>query len=136
KHIDLIVPQLNAQELWCCDHFFEPEIVLNKIQPDVAIFCNVNTFRSLRRYASDIIQILDLCGPVHFEDFFIQSKNLEANFTNGPMLQGICERLVDRLREADYIITVSQRQKHFWAAYCSLAGFSFADLDPLVCPLS
>ncbi|MGH9628046.1 MAG: glycosyltransferase, partial [Bryobacteraceae bacterium] len=43
---------------------------------------------------------------------------------------------MDHFRQIDYVVTVSERQKYFWSAYCSLAGFSFADLNVLVCPVS
>jgi glycosyltransferase involved in cell wall biosynthesis len=136
KNIDRVLPLLSKEELWASEHFTEPEVVLNRIQPDISITCNVNTFRPLPRFAKDVVQIVDLCGPVHFEHLLAFSTDGQTAATNGPMLEELSKATVEKLRAADYVVTVSERQKYFWAAYCSLAGFSFADLNLLVCPAS
>jgi glycosyltransferase involved in cell wall biosynthesis len=131
-----VVPHLTEQELWCCNHSEEPEYVLNRLQPDIAVYCNVNQFRTVKRFAKEIIHILDLYGPLQFEGLLIDAHDPEIAVLDGGKLEHRCRELVEKLRFADYLITVSERQKYFWAAYCSLAGFSFADLDVLVCPVS
>ena len=105
------------------------------MQPDIAIYCNVNTFGPVRRFARDIVQIVDLCGPVHFEELMIVPSQGEIGATlDGERLKALCLRLVERLRAIDYIVTVSERQKYFWLGYCSMAGFLFPELKALVCP--
>src|SRR5947209_14665788 len=36
------------EELWSSEHFFEPDVVLNRISPEVAIYCNINCFGTVR----------------------------------------------------------------------------------------
>ena len=127
---DRILPFLTKEELWACENAVEPDIVLNRIEPEIAITCNVNKFRASPKFAKNVVQMLDLYGPVQFEDLLL----LGHSSTDGRALQEPCKEMVSKFESVDYIITVSERQKYFWSAYCSLAGFSFADLNLLVCP--
>lgn len=136
KSWDVVIAQLSAEELWCCEHYFEPEVVLARVQPDIAIYCNVNTFRTVGRYNRDIVQVLDFYGPVHLEGFLIQAEDPVEAMQDGAILESNCFEMVERFRHVDQVVTVSERQKYFWSAYCSLAGFSFNDLGVLVCPVS
>lgn len=136
EHAARIMADFTAQERWCCEHFFEPEVVLNRLQPEIAIYCNVNMFRTMRRFAREIVHIADLCGPVQFESFLVQSSEYETAMRDGERLEANCRQMAERLRFADYIVTVSERQKYFWSAYCSMAGFALRDIDALVCPCS
>ncbi len=136
KQRDAVRARLTKEELWHCEHYFEPETVLNRIQPDIAIYCNVNCFRTVSRYARDVIQIVDLNGPMQFEGLLVNALDVQAALGDGRLLEARCRDLVDRFREIDYLVTVSERQRYFWLAYCSLAGFSFRELDLLVCPFS
>src|SRR5215469_3587591 len=136
RHLDRVRPLLTLNDLWCCENFFDPEYVLNRFQPDIAIYCTVNSFRTIKRFAKDIIQIVDLCGPVQFEGFLADASDPRRAMRDGQQLEIHCREMVEKLRYADYVITVSERQKYFWSAYCSLAGFSFVDLNVLVCPVS
>jgi glycosyltransferase involved in cell wall biosynthesis len=131
-----ILADFTAQERWCCEHFFEPEVVLNRLQPDIAIYCNINTFWTMRRFAREIVHIVDLCGPVQIESFLVQSSDYETAMRDGEHLETNCREMAEKLRFADYMVTVSERQKYFWSAYCSMAGFALRDIDPLVCPCS
>lgn len=125
-------PHLSEEDRWCCQHYGEPEVVLHRIQPDIAIYCNVNTFQTVRRFAKDIIHIVDLYGPVHFEALML--SNAAGVADEGDRVELQCRGLVERLREVDHIVTVSERQKYFWLAYCSLAGFNFSELNAMICP--
>jgi glycosyltransferase involved in cell wall biosynthesis len=128
------LPYLTPIELWASENFFEPEVVLNRIQPDIAITCNINTFHTISRFSKDIVQIVDCYGPLQFEGLLIDNNDPEATMADPAMLEDRCRRLVDQMRGIDYLMTVSERQKYFWAAYCSMAGFAFNELDVLVCP--
>ncbi|MCW5981533.1 MAG: glycosyltransferase family 4 protein [Bryobacteraceae bacterium] len=132
KWADKLNAHLSDEDRWCCEHYNQPEVVLNRLQPDIAIYCNVNTFQTVLRFARDIVHIVDLYGPVHFEALTLTNSAEAAD--RGDRVEAQCRGLVDRLREADHIVTVSERQKYFWLAYCSLAGFSFSELDALICP--
>jgi glycosyltransferase involved in cell wall biosynthesis len=128
-----IIAGFTDQERWLCEHFFDPEIVLNRVQPEVAVYCNVNVFRTVQRFAREIVHIVDLCGPVQIESFLVQSKDYETAMHDGERLEANCREMAEKLRFADYVVTVSERQKYFWAAYCSVAGFALRDIDALVC---
>jgi hypothetical protein len=93
-------------------------------------------FRTVRRFAREIVHIADLCGPVQFESFLVESSDYETAMRDGEHLEARCREMAGKLRFVDYILTVSERQKYFWAAYCSLAGFSLRDINALVCPCS
>jgi glycosyltransferase involved in cell wall biosynthesis len=135
-HLNQVLPSLTPEERWCCDAYFDPEIVLNRIQPDVAVYCNVNLFRTVRRFEREVVHVLDLYGPLQFEGLLFDAKDPNVAVQDAHELEARCREMVERLRYADYIVTVSERQKYFWSAYCSLAGFSFDDLNVLVCPVS
>jgi glycosyltransferase involved in cell wall biosynthesis len=135
-HGTRIRAELTAEEMWCCEHFFEPDVVLNRVQPEIAVYCNVNTFRTMRRFAREIVHIVDLCGPVQFESFLVQSTDYETAMRDGEHLEACCREMVEKLRFVDYIVTVSERQKYFWAGYCSMAGFNLHDINAVVCPCS
>lgn len=131
-----IIPRLTPDELWYCEHLFEPEIVLGRVQPDIAIFCNINTFASVRNYARDIVQIVDFHGPLHLEGLLFDADDVGESRESAAELGSRAMELVSKLRDVDYIITTCERQKYLWAAYCSLAGYSFNELSALVCPIS
>lgn len=134
KNADSVISKLSETERWACEHFFDPEIVLNRIQPDIALYCNINTFRTIARFSADIIHIVDFYGPLQFEGLLIDAPDYQAAMHDPSMLEARCRAMVNQLRDIDYLVTVSERQKYFWSAYCTLAGFSFADLNVLVCP--
>jgi glycosyltransferase involved in cell wall biosynthesis len=134
KNAAQVLPYLSQQELWACEKYREPEVVLNRLQPDISITCNINAFQTISRFTRDIVHILDLNGPVHFEGLLLENFDYKAAMHDPVLMQDRCYALVRSLREADYLMTVSDRQKYFWSAYCSLAGFSFSDLNILVCP--
>ncbi|HYP14530.1 MAG TPA: glycosyltransferase family 4 protein, partial [Bryobacteraceae bacterium] len=136
KNVSKIEPPLTAEEIWLCDNFFDPDFVLNRVQPDVAIYCNINCFRTVRRFSKDIVHILDLYGPLQFEGLLLDTNDPAAAMHDGPGLERRCREMVDKIRDIDYLVTVSERQKYFWSAYCTLAGFSFQELNVLVCPTS
>ncbi len=136
EHGARIMADFTAEERWCCEHFFEPEVVLNRLQPDIAIYCNINIFRTMRRFAREIVHIVDLCGPVQIESFLVQSSDYQTAMGDGEHLEANCRETAEKLRFADYVITVSERQKYFWSAYCSMAGFALRDIDALLCPCS
>ena len=117
---------LDEVSLWCCHHNHDKSLILEHLKPDVAIYCNLNLASNLTKEYPNTILIVDLYGPIHFEDYLL--------FNGG--LENVCTKTIDNLKKFDYILTVSDRQKYFWSAYLSLAGFSFTNLDPLVCPLS
>jgi glycosyltransferase involved in cell wall biosynthesis len=136
-HLDQVCPLLTSAELWCCENYFDPGVVLNRLAPDIAIYCNVVTcFPTARRFAKDVIQIVDFYGPVQVEELLVCASDLNTRTHDGSHLETMCRDLVEKLRYVDYVITVSERQKYFWSAYCTLAGFSLADLNILVCPVS
>jgi len=124
---EVILDSINSEILWCCENHFDPNLILNTLKPDVAIFCNINEVQKICNLKEEIILIADLYGPIHIEGNLMRGGQ---NFEND------CFRLVENFRKIDYITTVSYRQKFFWSAYLSLAGFSLEELDPLVCPLS
>lgn len=134
RNVDKILPLLSKEDLWASEHFFEQDVVLNRIQPDVAIGCNINTYRTPPRFPRNIVQIMDMYGPLQFEGLLLDNPNYDEAMVSGPMLESRCRDMVDKFRSVDYVVTVSERQKYFWSAYCSLAGFSFAELNMLVCP--
>lgn len=136
QHLERIRPLLTSDDLWCCEHLFEPDFVINRFEPDIAVYCNVNLFRTVKRFAKDVVHVLDLYGPLQFEDLLFQALDPETAIHDPQQLEVRCHKLVDSFRSVDYLVTVSERQKYFWSAYCSLAGFSFADLNVLVCPVS
>lgn len=131
-----IINAFTPEERWSSEHFFEPEVVLNRIAPDIAVYCNVNCFRSVRRFAREIVHILDMYGPLQFEGLLLDSSDYKLAMHDGALLEQRCRELVEKLRFIDHLVTVSERQKYFWAAYCSMAGFAFSDLKILVCPVS
>jgi glycosyltransferase involved in cell wall biosynthesis len=131
-----ILPQFTEEEIWCSENFFEPELVLNRLAPDIAIYCNVNCFRTIKRFAKEIVHVVDLYGPLQLEGLLLETADYEAAIRDGRLLETRCREMVERFRDIDYLITVSERQKYFWSAYCTLAGFSLADLNVLVCPVS
>ena len=133
KNRGRILPQLTKEEIWASDNYFEPEVVLNRIQPDIAIYCNVNTFRTISRFAKEIIHILDFYGPVQLEGLFLSADEPDA-MQDPHILEAFCREMVQKLRDIDYVITVSERQKYFWSAYCTLAGFRLSDVNVIVCP--
>ncbi len=136
KQLDQLLSFFTSDDIWRSKYFFEPEVVVNSIQPDCVIYCNVNTFRAFRRYSRDVVNIFDLNGPLQLEGFLIENPDTAAAERDGVRLEASCRQLVERLREADYLMTVSERQKYFWSAYASLAGFSLRDLGILSCPPS
>ena len=137
RHLDQVRPLLTSAELWCCENYSDPDVVLNRLAPDIAIYCNVvGCFPKVRQLAKDVIQIVDFYGPVQLEGLLVGASDLNAATHDGRQLETICRDLVEKLRYVDYVITVSERQKYFWSAYCTLAGFSLADLNILVCPVS
>ncbi|MGA8027942.1 MAG: glycosyltransferase, partial [Bryobacteraceae bacterium] len=136
KNAERILPQLSKDEIWACEHFFEPDVVLNRVQPEMAITCNVNTFQTVPRFSREIVQILDFYGPLQFEGLLLEASDYEAATQDAPGLESRCRDLVEKIRQMDYLITVSERQKYFWSAYCTLAGFSFSELNVLVCPVA
>lgn len=126
---------LTDEDRWLCRHHSTPEIVLNRLQPEIAIHCNVNTFKTIRRFARDIIHIVDLNGPVHFEELMMLNPSKGGGIDiDGNRIELQCRQLVEKLRQIDYVLTVSERQKYFWLAYCSLAGFNFSELNAPICP--
>jgi glycosyltransferase involved in cell wall biosynthesis len=132
-----VVSKFTDEERWCSEHFFEPDIVLARIQPEIAVHGHVEVFRSVRRFPADIVHILDLNGPVHLESEAIAGRDGTHDSDNGSLkITERCRSMIEHLRNADYIMTVSERQKYFWLAYCSLAGFSISELNALVCPFS
>jgi glycosyltransferase involved in cell wall biosynthesis len=136
QHAHRVLPQLTAEERWACENHAFPEIILNRFQPDIAIYCNVNGFRTVARFARDIVQIIDSYGPLHLEGLLVDAPDGEAAMSDAALLESRCRAMVEKLRNADYLITVSERQKYFWSAYCSMAGFSLSELNVLVCPAS
>lgn len=134
KNKDRILPSLTKEEIWASENYYEPEVVLNRIQPDIAIHCNINAFRTVSRFEKDVIHIVDFNGPTHFEGLFMDAPDQRTAMNDGTLLEECCARTVQRIRDIDYVVTVSERQKYFWSAYCTLAGFSFSDLSVLVCP--
>jgi glycosyltransferase involved in cell wall biosynthesis/FtsZ-binding cell division protein ZapB len=134
KNLERVRPLLTAEELWASEHYWDPDVVLNRLQADVAITCNVNTFRPPPRFTKDVVQILDLYGPLQFEGLLLDNPDYEAAMHSGALLEERCKAMIQNFRSMDYLVTVSERQKYFWSAYCSLAGFSFAELNLLVCP--
>jgi glycosyltransferase involved in cell wall biosynthesis len=131
-----ILQQLTAEERWCSDHFSEPDVVLHRIQPDIAIYCNVNCFETVRRFSKETVHILDMYGPLQFEGLLIESHNSEAALLDAALLESRCRSLIGKLQHVDSIVTVSERQKYFWSAYCSMAGFALAEIDVLLCPVA
>ncbi|MDQ2843686.1 MAG: glycosyltransferase [Acidobacteriota bacterium] len=113
-----------------------PEVVLNRIQPAIAIYCNINLFETVARFSKDIVSIVDICGPIQLDDLLLLSSDPESAMRDPLLLEDKCRAMVEQIRKADYIMTVSERQKYFWSAYCSMAGFSFEDLNVVVCPES
>lgn len=134
KQKDRILPQLAKENVWASENYYEPEVVLNRIQPDIAIHCNINAFRTVSRFQKDVIHIVDLNGPTQLESLFMDAPDQETAQHDGGMLASRCAETVQRIRDIDYVMTVSERQKYFWTAYCTMAGFSFSDLNVLVCP--
>ncbi len=134
QNAEQVLAGFSEEEIWASKNFYEPNIVLNRIGPDVAVFCNINMFRTVSRFSKDIVYIVDCYGPLQFESLLIDASDHEAAMQDGSLLEERCRALVDRMRGIDYMVTVSERQKYFWSAYCSLAGFNFNDLDVLVCP--
>lgn len=118
---------LDDENIWCCNNHFSPDLIIEKIKPDIAIFCNINMLCMVKKHHPDTVIIGDIYGPIHIEDFLMNAR---------ASLEDDCYQLIANLRKLDYIITVSERQKYFWAAYMSIAGFSLPELDPLICPLS
>jgi hypothetical protein len=112
---DRIALSLGEEEIWASEHYDEPEIVLNRLQPDIAMYCNVNTFRAVARFAREVIHILALYGSVELEDLLLRAED--------------CGALVEKLRQIDYVVTASEQQKYFWSAYCTLAGFSLREVN-------
>jgi glycosyltransferase involved in cell wall biosynthesis len=131
-----LVSQMTQEERWCSEHFTEPEVVLNRIQPDVAIYCNINNFHTIRRFSREIVHILDMYGPLQFEGLLIEAQDPESARCDSDLLESRCRELVSKLQGIDYVITVSERQKYFWSAYCSAAGFAPSEIDVLVCPVA
>jgi len=131
-----IISGLTSEERWCCEHFFDPDIVLNRLQPDIVVYCNINLIRPVRRFAREIVHIVDLCGPIQFESLLLQTNNIEMAIRDGNHLEANCRAVTEKLRFIDHVVTVSDRQKYFWSAYCSLAGFSLDDINVLICPCS
>jgi glycosyltransferase involved in cell wall biosynthesis len=136
SNLDKVRHLLTPDDLWRCEHYFEPEIVLHRVQPEIVIFCNINLLRTMKRFAREIIFVVDLNGPIQFEGLLVDMRDTEVAMQDGIELEARCREMVEKLRYADYLITVSERQKYFWAAYCSLAGFSLAGLNLLVSPVS
>ncbi len=129
-----IAESLSADELWCCEHFAEPDVVLNRMQPEIAIHGNVNRFSPLARSASEVVHVVDLNGAIQLEGLALAARGDARGRSETPSIELISRQLIERLRSADYILTASDRQKYFWLAYCSLAGFSFDEVRVLVCP--
>lgn len=136
RYGDAVLPGLRDEELWNCQHYFEPDIVLNRIAPDIAVYCNIDLFRTMRRFATEIVHIADLYGPINLETFLSLHEDCDAAMQDGDVLELRCRETVEKFRQIDYVVTVSERQKYFWSAYCSLAGFSFQDLNVIVCPVA
>jgi glycosyltransferase involved in cell wall biosynthesis len=137
RYFDQARSLLTQDDLWCCENHYHAEYVLNRLQPDIAIYCHADSsFRTVRRFARDIVHILDFYGPVQFEGFLMDTADPYTAMHDGRRLETRCREMVEKLRYVDYVVTVSERQKYFWSAYCSLAGFSFADLNVVVCPVS
>lgn len=136
RHLAQVLPLLTPDEIWCCENFFAQDLVLHHVQPDIAIYCNVNNIRPIKHFSKDVIYVVDLYGPLQFEGFLITAVDPEIAIHDGTLLESECRKLVETFRHVDYLTTVSERQKYFWSAYCTLAGFSFADLNVLVCPVS
>jgi glycosyltransferase involved in cell wall biosynthesis len=128
--------ELSADERWLCEHFFEPDVVLNRVEPDIAIYGNIEVLRSVRRFSREIVQIADLNGPIHMESLLMKGSPPALAALDGEEMERASQGILDRLRDIDYVMTVSERQKFFWLAFCSVAGFSLADLEALVCPFS
>ena len=136
QNLNRVLHLLSPDDIWNCENFFDPDVVLYRTQPDIVIFCNVNTFRTVKRRDKKIINIIDFYGPLQFEALLLDRVDGKAALRDGGELEARCRDLVEKLRDVDYIVTVSENQKYFWSAYCSLAGFSFSDLNVLVCPVS
>ncbi|MEI9970890.1 MAG: glycosyltransferase [Ignavibacteriota bacterium] len=136
QHIERVRPLLTSDELWACENFFNPDIVVQRFEPDIVVYCNINVFRTVSRFPKDVIHILDLYGPLQFEGLLLDTADHDAAMQDARQLQERCKVLVEKFRDIDYVVTVSERQKYFWSAYCTLAGFSFADLNVLVCPVA
>lgn len=133
---DTVLPGLRDEDRWSCEHHFEPDVVLNRIAPDIAIYCNIDLFRTVHRFAKEIVHIADLYGPINLETFLHLYEDSDAAMHDGQVLELRCRETVEKFRQIDYVVTVSERQKYFWSAYCSLAGFSFQDLNVIVCPVA
>jgi glycosyltransferase involved in cell wall biosynthesis len=131
--LDKIRRKLNEDERWCCEHHHEPDIVLGRIQPDIAIYCNVTALHTTWQFAGDVIHIVDLCGATHLEALSAWSAG-EGPDVSRPSLELVSRQLVEKLRHADYLVTGSERQRHFWLAYCTLAGFGFDRSQVAACP--
>lgn len=134
KYKDRILPQLTQHEIWACENYYDSEVILNRIQPDVAVYCNVNTFRGAAHFGNNIVRILDFYGPVQLEHVFLSALDSDAAMHDPQVLEATCGDMVRKLRDFDYVMTVSERQKYFWSAYCTLAGFNLTDINVLVCP--
>ncbi len=134
KNAEKVLPQLTSEEIWSSANFSHPDVVLNRLQPDIAIHCNINTFQAVARYRREIVQIIDCYGPLQFEGLLLEASDHEAAKRDGPLLETRCRGMVEQIRQTDYLLTVSDRQKYFWSAYCTMAGFSFDELNVLVCP--
>lgn len=131
-----VVDRLMPDQRWCCDHFDQPEIVLNRLQPDIAIYSGTAAFRTVRRYARDIVEIVDLTCASPLLNVDYESIQDPRKTGHAKLLETRARRVVDQLRHADYLLTVSESQKYFWLAYCSMAGFSFRELDVRICPVA
>jgi glycosyltransferase involved in cell wall biosynthesis len=100
--------------------------LLEKIRPQVAIWCNPFTFFLNQDYRSDCMLAVDLHGPTNIENCYILGKPIKDTTRD----------LLEKLTSFDQFVTVCQEQLHYLSALLCAAGIPARDINISVVPVS
>jgi glycosyltransferase involved in cell wall biosynthesis len=100
--------------------------ILDKVKPDVAIWCSVYAFSLPPNYKSKCIFVVDLHGPANIESTYIGARSIEM----------ATKELVHKLRFFDRYVTVCDEQRLYFSAMLCAAGVPISDIQFTVVPVS
>jgi len=100
--------------------------ILEKIVPDVAIWCNSPTIRVPFEWNGGTRLIADLHGPINIESAYVTDRTLEAT----------TEETVERLRRFDGFSCVSERQRYYWTGLLCSGDILIDEVPFVIAPMS
>jgi glycosyltransferase involved in cell wall biosynthesis len=112
KNMGKINSALSQEDLWVCKNFFNQELVINKIKPEITIWGNINTFNVPAHMAFKTRKILDLCGPINLERLYIDRVDKSFHAMRDEHNRFSCQ-----ISQFDNILCATDRQRIYFSSF-------------------